>query len=372
MPGASKSWDESALIAAASNVVGRVLESIGEPLGGSSRSIVLRVRSVGEPGESLLLKAFDRVTAGDGWAREVTALRVLDGSGVPAPGLIGAIADPPLLLMTDLGAGESLADSLLGRRRDRAADHLTAWAVSLGELHSRTRSLGPAFAAELNRLDAGAEVDAVPEMLETSAESLAEMLVSLDLLFADEARVELTDSSMRSDAYALSPSDACPDNNVEVDGRPALIDFEGATFRHIAWDAAYLKVPWPSCWCSWRLDARAAETALAAWRQAAGSSFPEVYSAEFEFDLAAAETRWAVASTGWFLERALGDDPTPTAEALRGKVPARRAMISHRLGEVVRRSDPRLPALTELAENLLERLSDLWGPRLLELAPAFR
>ena len=24
-------------------------------------------------------------------------------------------------------------------------------------------------------------------------------------------------------------------------------------WRHVAWDLAYLRVPWPTCWCSWRL-----------------------------------------------------------------------------------------------------------------------
>ena len=53
---------------------------------------------------------------------------------------------------------------------------------------------------------------------------------------------------------ALSPCDACPDNNVRSDsGELSLVDFEGAAFRHVAWDVAYLTVPWPSCWCCWRI-----------------------------------------------------------------------------------------------------------------------
>jgi hypothetical protein len=34
----------------------------------------------------------------------------------------------------------------------------------------------------------------------------------------------------------------------------------------VAWDAAYLTVPWPTCWCSWRLsDASALGATHAAW-----------------------------------------------------------------------------------------------------------
>ena len=48
-------------------------------------------------------------------------------------------------------------------------------------------------------------------------------------------------------AEALTPADACPDNNVLIGRRRVLIDFEGAQWRHLAWDVAYLFVPWPTC-----------------------------------------------------------------------------------------------------------------------------
>ena len=56
--------------------------------------------------------------------------------------------------------------------------------------------------------------------------------------------------------HALSPADACPDNNLLTDRRLRLIDFEWSEVRHPAWDAAYLAVPWPTCWCSWRIPGR--------------------------------------------------------------------------------------------------------------------
>src|SRR2546429_3760393 len=65
---------------------------------------------------------------------------------------------------------------------------------------------------------------------------------------------------------ALTPADACPDNNVRTAGGLVLIDFEGAQWRHIAWDVAYLAVPWPSCWCAWQLPADVAARAVEAYR----------------------------------------------------------------------------------------------------------
>ena len=41
--------------------------------------------------------------------------------------------------------------------------------------------------------------------------------------------------------------------------RVVLVDFEGAEWRHVAWDVAYLRVPWPTCWCSWRMPDAVAE-----------------------------------------------------------------------------------------------------------------
>ncbi len=65
---------------------------------------------------------------------------------------------------------------------------------------------------------------------------------------------------------ALTPGDACPDNNIETPDGLVLIDFEVADFRHVAWDAAYLTEPWPTCWCSWRLPSEVTDEAVARWR----------------------------------------------------------------------------------------------------------
>ena len=71
-------------------------------------------------------------------------------------------------------------------------------------------------------------------------------------------------------------------------------------------------------------------------------------------------------SAGWFVRGAmLGDHPHPST-------PTRKAMVQHRLGVVVGQPDPQLPALTGLAEELLQATYDAWGEVLLELAPAFR
>ena len=139
-------------------------------------------------------------------------------------------------------------------------------------------------------------------------------------------------------AWALTPSDACPDNNrLTADGL-VLLDLEGAQLRHVAWDAAYLLVPWPSCWCSWRLPADVAHAALESWRAAV--ALPYAHDPAFEDDLRTVSLGWAMTSAGWFLQRAVQDDhPHPAA-------PTRKAIVQHRLVaavEVPHRQLPRWP-----------------------------
>jgi hypothetical protein len=166
---------------------------------------------------------------------------------------------------------------------------------------------------------------------------------------------------------ALTPADACPDNNVFTAAGLALVDFEGAQWRHIAWDVAYLRVPWPSCWCSWRMPAEVGARAFAAYRAAAAALIPAVAEAQFERDVSAAAVGWALISTTWFFENAMGSDPQLNP----GKpTPTRRAMISHRLAAAARSTE--LPALAELCGALGAALSERWGDVPLAYAPAFR
>ncbi|WP_088286992.1 hypothetical protein [Kineosporia sp. A_224] len=377
---------------------GRItLTPVGEPLGGSRRSTVVRAavaagsareRDTGLP-EQVVVKVFDPATGGEGWVREAAALDVLGrGAGPggpasrggapvgPAPLLLAAVAEPPLVVLSDLGAGSSLADSLLGNRGDEAARHLVRWATALGDLHRRSADLRSGFEAALSRFGGAAApaVDSSVEMLDRAAALLAEQLPALGIVPPAGAVDALRAPPTVTDACALTPADACPDNNLEAGGATTLLDFEGATFRHVAWDAAYLTVPWPSCWCSWRLEEQAGVRALRAWREAVLPAFPVVGTPAFEADLWAVRARWAFVSTAWFLERALAGDEAPAAGAP-VRMPGRRALLLHRLGSVADLDDREAgtaPALLALARQLVERLTALWGPVPLELAPAFR
>jgi hypothetical protein len=338
----------------------------------TERSEVLRVRAVRPGGtgpEMLIVKVFPE--AGEGWARESAALAAAP-AGAPVPRLVAASADPAVVVMTDAGAGPSVAEVLLG---DDAAEARTAvgrLAAALGTLHLSTRDVRDGFGAELAARSGGTVPEsAMPGFVTGAVSALTGFCDQFGVQIPDGALPELADLPGRlsvAGPAALTLADACPDNNVRRGDGYVLIDFEEAEWRHIAWDIAYLTVPWPSCWCSFRLPADVTQHALARYRAAIAGQLAYADTPAFEQDVALATTGWAFVSVSWFLGAALGED-RPLHDAAAG-LPTRRAVILHRLDNA--RNAPALPALAEFAARLRAELVLRWGEMPLGLAPAFR
>src|SRR5688500_2933450 len=90
----------------------------------------------------------------------------------------------------------------------------------------------------------------MPDLLADAADRLEESLPAHGLTPAARALADLRAAAGRftTRADALTPADACPDNNVPTPDGLVLLDFEQACVRHVAWDAAYLVALWPSRW----------------------------------------------------------------------------------------------------------------------------
>lgn len=353
----------------------RSLQPIGEPLRGSDRAVVQRVAVDPGPGTAVV-KVFASERAGEGWVREAAALSLLRGTGARALRLLAVGAEPPFVVSADLGAGPNLADALLGSDPAVATETLGGWADAVASVHRSTLGGAVAYAGQLARFggDLPADVDTTPALVRDCAGQLAELLPGLGVSPTARALAELRQVTelLAGGAHALSPGDTCPDNNVRTADGLVLVDFEAATVRHVAWDAAYLSVPWPSCWCCWALPEGVAAAALERWRAGVRAVFPEVDTAAFGGQLETAAAAWAFVSTGWFLARAMGEDPPPADPRLAGLVPSRRAMIQHRLGGALSRGCPALPGLADLAEQVLDATVRRWGYVPLALAPAYR
>lgn len=336
---------------------------------GSSRNLVLRAAVTGGGADTVVVKR--QRSSSERSVREPAALSVLP----QADGFLALLAvGEDTLVLDDLGDGGHLADLLLGTDPQAAADGVAAWGTAIGRLHRATRGMSAGFdaalagqAARVGRPTPAA--DPTPAVLADAATSLAEQLPALGVQADPAALDELRgiDDLLGGGAGArtLTPSDACPDNNAFTADGLVLLDYESAQWRHVAWDAAYLLTPWPSCWCSWQVPSAVSATALAAWRAAA--DLDHVATAGFDADLRAVRAGWAFVSCSWFLLGALAGHEHSDRE-----MPSRRAMITHRLRGVLAEPDPRLPGLAQLAEQVLRAAEAAWGPCPLALAPAFR
>jgi hypothetical protein len=318
------------VVAAASAALGRDLRDLGG-LGGSDRSGVHRAA---DADGTVVVKSYAGGSLGS-WARERVGLDTAGPVGV-VPRLLAVGDDPPLLVMEDLGSAPSVADRLLAGDPDAADSALLSWGTALGRLHAGTHA--ESLAIEARFAEAEAEVAGrspgdvfslgVEGSLDHATAGLATTAEALGIAGPPDVPA-LAARLAGPDHHALSPADVCPDNNLLTDGGCRLIDFEWSEVRHPAWDAAYLSVPWPTCWCSWRIPDASAERALDAYRGAAAEGLPYVAGDAFADDVAAARACWALVSVSWSLMTAIGADSVPTPRG-----PATRPRMQHRLGLV--------------------------------------
>ena len=237
-------------------------------------------------------------------------------------------------MVTDLGEGPAVSDALLGPDPDAALTAVLSWAEAMARLHRNGLGRRDRFRAEL-ALRAGdlpVADHVMPTVVDEAALLLERRCDELGVPAPRGAYGELRELARElgaDDNASISPSDACPDDNVQTPAGLMIVDFEGAQWRHIAWDLAYLTVPWPTCWCSWRMPSDVSERALERYRNAVEDVLPYVRTARFRTDVAAAAQGWAMVSVAHLLPEAIGDDPPPRDPDR--PTPRRRALILHRL-----------------------------------------
>lgn len=352
-------------------------------LGGSDRSVVVRAAVEPGPGRppTVVVKAYDLERAGDGAVREPAALGVLRSiSGRLGPELLATVGEPPLVVLSDLGQHESLADRLRGHAPRPASEGVEAWAATMAALHVATRDRGRDFESRLGSEARrfGIEVPATDDMsssLSWVAETLEGAVATIGVTPSDEAIAELVGAAGllggEGEAHALTPADACPDNNLLEAGGLVLLDFEHADYRHVAWDAAYLTVPWPSCWCAWAIPEDLAERALDRWRRDVAVAMPYVATPAFDRDLEIAGVVWSMISCAWFLERARDGESSILLSESSEASPDIRSVLQHRLRLAAASTVHELGAVRRLAAEMLEASQALWGERELQVAAAF-
>ena len=369
----------------ASSLAGADVETVAVLRDGEVDGARNDVRRVGDGERTYVMKAYVE-TSGNPAAREAAGL-LIAGREL-APRLLGIAADPPVLLMEDLGDGRALSD-LLGIASGASAsagdatDALVGWADTIGRLHRHSLGRREEFVEVLARHGGcgGAFEDRIepPEaedQLVASIEDLQSLTAELALpsseVAAEQVRALVQPLAEREDSV-LSPGDICPDNNRLLPGPDGgggagvvLLDFEFAGFRHPAWDLAYLHVPWPTCWCSWQMPEEAVEQGRRAYAEQIG---PDGWIHRDDADdlLDRAVLAWCLASSAWFLRGAMVDD-SPAGGPGGEPAPGRRSLRLRRLAIAGQAEHPGLSAYAgELRAELVRR----WGESELPLAPAY-
>jgi Ser/Thr protein kinase RdoA (MazF antagonist) len=315
---------------------------------------------------------------------ELAALDYLNGMAVPvAPRLLGADAQAGLLLMEDLGDGATLADSLMAAGRERVQAELIAYARALGSLHAWSMSHAGEAAGVRARHGPGSAGPRWRDAVQRGKEPFLTAAARLGV--ASHGVAEEIDQVHRmvvgTSYLGLVHGDPCPDNVRLVDGTCRIVDYEYAAWGPVAYDAAYLLAPFPSCWCFARLPDEVAGPAVEAYRAILATAGFEL-GPDWE-SVTTAVLAAAFLGRGQMLAEALDRDDddwgtttmrprllawlrTFTGRAGDGTLPRLQAAAAAMQGRLAGRwAGVRIPDYPSLAQagSVLARIPDGWQPK---------
>ena len=164
-------------------------------------------------------------------------------------------------------------------------------------------------------------------------------------------------------------SETCPDNHRFAGGWLRFFDFEFCGFRHALLDAAYFRVPFPTCWCVNRFPPEIPPRMQAAYRAELIKGCPAAADdARFHAGLVEACAWWTIATVSWHLLGALEKDSQWGISTVRQRQILRLdnlAATAEELGH--------LEAIGATARGMAARLRELWPPEAeMPLYPPFR
>jgi len=360
------------IVAAASAVVGRPLT---EPVELSREwAVVLRCRDPAAGTGTVVVKSYPRTAEGaSSFAAEAAGLEVVGGNAL-APSFLGADPSMQLVVMSDLGGGRSLADVLLTGSAAQAEAALVDWAGACGRLSVLTHAYRSAFDALAARYLADRpderHLAGLPGRVLAAPENAAKMGVPAP----DGVAGELTEvaAAAAADQYAVfSPGDICPDNNLLTGAGVKFVDFEEAGFHPVFLDAAYITMPFSTCWCVFRFPPDLSARAEAAYRDQVSAVWPDLADdAVWQPGLRRAVAAWTMSSTSWLLRRSLAADVPMNSER---PSPHTRQLMRYRWQSLLAELEPagELPAIAALVRSLLAATAS-WHTPELPLYPAFR
>jgi hypothetical protein len=312
----------------------------------------------------------DRREGEPGWAAfglELASLEYLADMPVPvAPRLLGADVQAGVLVMEDLPAGPSLADSLLLGDRAAARTGLVAYATALGSVHAWSMGRTAGFEQARDRYSpaAGSRSWWLARIERGRGHFLrASSVLGLATTGVDAEITGLIGMLDGPRYRSFVHGDLCPDNVRLTGGRMRFFDFEWSGLGSAALDAAYLLAPFPSCWCFADLPADLADQALEAYRGALAAGGAEA-GPDFGAELTAAMAGWLV-TRGAMIEGALRRDGQWGTTTMRPRL-----LSWTRRFAAAAAATGTLPRLRMLAEGLDDQLGSRWPDAVIPAYPA--
>ena len=321
------------------------------------RGHVFRLRLAS--GRTVILKRKRRQwpIGGQLFGDELAALDYLNGMPVPvAPRLLGADAQAGLLLMEDLGDGATLADSLMAAGRGRVQAELVAYARALGSLHAWSMSHAGDAAGVRARHGPGSAGPRWRDAVQRGKEPF--LIAAAALGVASHGVAEEIDQVHRmivgTGYLGLVHGDPCPDNVRLIDGTCRIVDYEYAGWGPVAYDAAYLLAPFPSCWCFARLPDEVAGPAVEAYRASLETGGIEL-GPDWESATTAVLAAAFLGRGQMFAEAVDRDDDDWGTTTMRPRLLAWLCTFTGRAG------DGTLPRLQATAAAMQDRLAERWA-----------
>ncbi|MER7278598.1 hypothetical protein ABT369_29575 [Dactylosporangium sp. NPDC000244] len=215
-------------------------------LPGTGRTVVVKTRRVdgaGHGGPAHL-------------RREEAALRTAAPVGVTAR-LIASDQAAGVVVTTDLGDWPTLEAVLLGADADAATRAVVEFGTAVGRLHAGTRTAGERYRQALADLGAP-QADAGPGLPWPGVDRWQDVEVACAELGLPHARAAAGDAAFVQDRIAdagpfaaLTHTDLNPGNALVTPHGVRIVDFEGAIFGHLGFDASFLHFPFPTYSTHW-------------------------------------------------------------------------------------------------------------------------
>jgi hypothetical protein len=375
VPGPDERADRvDSVVATASAALGRPLTGPVALQTGDPDTLLLRCHDPAAGG-TVIVKAFPPTKEGaSAFAAEAAGLEFASDSGL-SPGFLAADTAAQAVVMADLGAGSSLADVLLGASAAAARSAFVDWAAACGRLAAATAARRADYGRLWRRYLGGHSDQRHAAGLTSRVLAAPAQAALLGVRLSDglDAEVAAVAAAAESDEPAVfSPGDICPDNTLLTSAGVRFVDFEESGFHSAFLDAAYLRMPFSTCWCVFRLPAEVGSAAAQAYRDQVSLAWPALADDAIWCDgVRRAAAAWTLSSMSWLLRRCLRGDAPMNPEAAAS--PRTRQLMRYRWQWLAADLDAAgdLPVIAGLLRSLLAA-TDHWQAPDLPLYPALR